>query len=205
MTGRPEVPISALEHHAYCPRQCALIHVDGVWMENAHTVLGRHRHHRVDSAPSRSERGRLVLRGVRLYSEGYGLTGRADAVELLHDGAIIPVEYKGGVRHGDAADIQLCAQALCLEEMTGAEITRGYVWYMSPRRRMRVEFDVALRETTVRTIQAVRTTLRDGTLPGPVADERCAECQLEPVCLPHVVLEAHRVRRFVEEEVLGCG
>ena len=114
MTDEPIVAISAIEHFVYCPRQCALIHCDGVWSDNAHTVRGSRTHRRVDTGHHRRERGRLVLRAIPLWSETLGLSGRADAVEIER-GAVRPVEYKSGVRHGSAADLQLCAQALCLE------------------------------------------------------------------------------------------
>lgn len=204
MTPEPVVLLSALEHHLYCPRQCALIHVDGFWAENAHTVVGTRAHRRVDSGVDRRERGRHVLRGIPLFSEQYGLSGRADAVELYDDGSVVPVEYKAGVRHGRAAEVQLCAQALCLEEMTGRPVPFGFVWYGTPRRRLRVDCRHELRSTTVAVVEEVRATLVSGVLPPAVADERCRECQLEPVCLPGVVADPVAVRRYLEREVLAC-
>jgi len=124
MNIEPVVPISAIEHFAYCPRQCALIHCDGVWNDNEHTVGGTRAHRRVDSGEHRRERGRMVLRSIPLWSESLGLSGRADAVEMA-DNAVVPVEYKAGVRHGNAADLQLCAQALCLEEMLRSTFLMG--------------------------------------------------------------------------------
>ncbi|MCE2558087.1 MAG: CRISPR-associated protein Cas4 [Acidobacteria bacterium] len=160
------VPISAIEHHAYCPRQCALIHCDGVWADNKHTVRGTRGHRRVDSGRHREERGRLVLRSIPLWSERHGLSGRADAVEVA-GAAIVPVEYKSGVRHGKAADLQVCAQALCLEEMLGLDVPTGYVWYGGPRRRERVDLTLELRKEVLTIVEEVRSTLRSGTLPEP--------------------------------------
>lgn len=205
MTAEPVVLLSALEHHLYCPRQSALIHVDGLWAENAYTVAGTRAHRRVDNAPGRVERGRLVLRGISLYSERYGLSGRADAVELHEDGSFVPVEYKAGVRHGQAADVQLCAQGLCLEEMTGRAVPVGVVWYGGPRRREEVDLGPELRATTLVAVDQVRATLVSGVLPPAVADERCRECQLEPVCMPDVVVRPDTVRRYIEQEVFRCG
>ena len=145
MNIEPVVPISAIEHFAYCPRQCALIHCDGIWFDNEYTVKGTRAHRRVDSETHRRERGRTVLRGIPLWSELLGLSGRADVVEVDDDG-MRPVEYKSGVRHGDSADLQLCAQALCLEEMLAIEIPSGFVWYSGPRRRWCVEFTASLRK-----------------------------------------------------------
>ena len=198
------IPISALEHYVYCPRQCALIHADGVWADNTHTVRGTRGHRRVDTAPDRIERGRFVLRGVPLWSERWGLSGRADAVEVLRSGEIVPVEYKIGGRHGDTAEIQLCAQALCLEEMLETHISRGALWHSAPRRRTTVVFDPALRARTEGAIQAVRTTLESVQLPDPPNDARCRECQLLGNCLPDVVAHASRVVSYVNREVFAC-
>lgn len=188
----------------YCPRQSALIHVDGIWSENAHTVGGSRYHRRVDMAPSRVERGRKVLRGFPLYSEQFGLSGRADAVEVQDDGSLIPVEYKTGGRHGNAAEVQMCAQALCLEEMCGKRLEYGFVWYAGPRRKMRVDLTAVLRNLTVATIEEVRSYLVSGILPNAVADQRCRECQLESHCLPDVVVGVERVSAYVRNEVFRC-
>lgn len=204
MTPEPVVVLSAIEHHLYCPRQCALIHVDGLWAENAHTVIGGRAHRRVDSAADRRERGKAVLRSVQLYSDRYGLSGRSDAIEVHDDGTIVPVEYKSGVRHGEAADVQLCAQALCLEEMMGRTVEFGFVWYGGPRRRLRVEFTDRLKALTLATVEEIRFSLVSGRLAPAVADERCRECQLEPVCLPDVLVRADSVRTYVEREVTRC-
>lgn len=204
MSPEPVVPISAIEHHAYCPRQAALIHVDGVWADNAHTVRGTRGHRRVDSGKGRSERGRTVLRAVPLWSEAYGLTGRADAVEIAGD-EIVPVEYKIGTRHGDAARLQLCGQALCLEEMTGVPVRAGAIWYSAHRRRDRVVIDERLRASTLAAIEAVRAAFTSPSLPPAVDDRRCTECQLAGHCLPDVVASDHRVERYLANEVLACG
>lgn len=198
------VLLSALEHFMYCPRQCALIHVDGLWADNAHTVAGTRAHRRVDAAPSRTERGRRVLRGVPLYSEVHGLSGRADAVEVEPDGTYRPVEYKSGGRHGKAAEIQLCAQALCLEEMRGQVLEYGYVWYAGPRSRARVEVTETLRNETLTVVEAVRAQLTDGKLPAAVNDRRCHECQLEPSCMPGVVFRPEQILTYVKREVFSC-
>lgn len=200
----PVVPLRALEHHSYCPRQAALIHVDGVWLDNAHTVRGVVGHRRVDAPGSRLERGRRVVRGVALWSERYGLTGRADVVELLPDGRVQPVEYKQGVRHGRAAEIQLCAQTFCLEEMTGERIEAGHVWYAGHRRRDRVAFDEELRGLTESVIADVRAAFSSRRLPAAVDDERCVECQLRGHCLPDVVRSPDRVRSYIAAEVFAC-
>lgn len=198
------IPISALEHFEYCPRQCALIHCDGVWADNAHTVRGSRAHRRVDGGKSRRERGKLVLRAIPLWSEKLGLTGRADAVEL--DGDVVrPVEYKSGVPHGIAADLQVCAQAMCLEEMLSVEIAEGAVWYGGPRRRISVAFTPALRTRVRHAIAEIRAQLQSGELPGAPNDERCRECQLRSHCLPELTSAPNRVARYLTTEVFGCA
>ena len=200
----PVIQISAIEHFAYCPRQCALIHCDGVWTDNAHTVRGTRAHRRVDSGQNRIERGRRVLRSIPLWSESLGLSGRADVVEM--DGNDIrPVEYKSGVRHGVAADLQLCAQALCIEEMLGVTVPRGNVWYGGPRRRVEVEFTEALREEVRVIIRAIRDQLRTGELPRAIDDERCTECQLRHHCLPGLTRSPRKVQRYMARVVFGCA
>ena len=203
MTADP-IPLRALEHHSYCPRQAAIIHVDGVWRDNEHTLRGARGHRRVDTAPSREERGRLVVRGVALWSERLGLTGRADAVEILADGSVEPVEYKQGVRHGRNAEVQLCAQALCLEEMLGIAIDRGHVWYAGLRRRHPVAIDVALRDLTTDTIAALREVLQSERLPAAPNDGRCRECQLHGHCLPELVASPVAITRYLAREVFAC-
>jgi len=183
----PLVPLSAIEHYEYCPRQCALIHCDGVWHDNVNTLRGHIAHRRSDDpSESRVERGRTVLRGVRLWSDRHGLTGRADRIEVTHDGAVTPVEHKAGQRHGATADLQVCAQALCLEEMLNIDIATGVVWYDGTRRRRRVRFSDTLRTDTLARAEQIRTTLIDGTLPAAPNDERCRRCQLRHHCLPEL-------------------
>jgi CRISPR-associated exonuclease Cas4 len=204
MTPEPLVLLSALEHHLYCPRQCALIHVDGLWSENRATIAGVRSHRRVDTQGGRVERGRIVIRALPLYSDRYGLVGRADGIEIHDDGTVVPVEHKAGVRHGQTADVQLCAQALCLEDMFGRPVTYGFVWYGGTRRRRRIELDETLRALTLDVVDQIRAALVTATLPPPVADGRCRACQLEPVCMPDVVIEPERVQRYLDHEVLSC-
>ena len=198
------VPISAIEHYEYCARQCALIYVDGVWSDNRHTIRGQYGHRRVDSGAHRRERGALMLRSIPLWSESFGLSGRADAVEII-DGAVTPVEYKAGTRHGKAADLQVCAQAICLEEMLGVEVPFGYVWYASPRRRVRVNFNEEIRSEVLDVIESIRDQIQSGNLPDAPNDLRCQECQLLHHCLPEISDGSDRVTRFMQRDVFGCA
>ena len=204
MSDVPIVPVSAIEHFVYCQRQCALIHCDGVWADNAHTVRGSRSHRRVDSGQHRQERGRYVLRAIPLWSEALGLSGQADAVELER-GQVRPVEYKSGVRHGSAADLQLCAQALCLEEMLGVDVPEGFVWYGGPRRRVRVDFTSAMRCEVVEIVGQIRDQLVGGVLPAAPNDQRCEECQLRHHCLPEVTASPNRVDSYMANHVFRCA
>jgi len=203
MTVEPIIPISALEHFAYCPRQCALIHCDGIWVDNEHTVRGTRAHRRVDGGQHRIERGRQVLRGVPLWSESLGLSGRADVIEIC-DSAIHPVEYKSGTRHGLTADFQLCAQALCLEEMLGVNIASGDIWYGGPRRRIKVNFSTVLRDQVTNAIATIREQILTGVLPDAANDERCRECQLVHHCLPDVTRSRRKIQRYMSDTVFTC-
>lgn len=182
----PEVPISALEHYSYCPRQCALIHVEQTFDDNLYTLRGRLVHRRVHEGEEDTPHGVRVLRSIPLWSERLGLHGKADVVELRPEGPY-PVEYKSGRRRGRHADIQLCAQALCLEEMLGVSVPRGAIYYASMRRRHEVVFDKQLREQTVAAIEAVRQMLQRQELPDAPNDKRCPNCSLIHACLPGVV------------------
>lgn len=200
----PIVPLSALEHYEYCPRQCALIHVDAAWEDNAHTVRGHYGHRRVDSGQGKVERGKTVLRSIPLWSETYGLSGRADAVEIDADGRIAPVEYKIGRRHGRAADIQLCAQAMCVEEMSGTTVDVGFLWVSATRHRVTVAIDSALRDATIARINDVRGLLRAQNLPPAPNDLRCEKCQFLTQCLPDVVARRGSVDHYLAEVLFKC-
>lgn len=199
----PVVPISAIEHWEYCPRQCALIHVDGVWTDNRFTVKGARFHRRADAGQSRSERGRMVLRSVPLWSEGVGLSGRADVVEFAADN-FVPVEYKSGTRHGRAADLQLCAQAICLEEMLGVSVPVGAIWFGGTRKKVTVELDDSLRSRMLRVVVDIRDAMVSGVLPPPLQDERCANCQLAHHCLPDITSARGAVDEYLRHEVFSC-
>ena len=204
MSVDPVVAISAIEHYVYCPRQCALIHGDGVWSDNRHTVHGARAHRRVDSGEHRKERGRLVLRAIPLWSERLGLTGRSDAVEI-EAGIIRPVEYKAGVRHGLAADLQVCAQAMCLEEMLATNIAEGFIWFGGTRRRERVLCSDELRFQVIEIVSEIRAQLLSGRLPEAPNDRRCSECQLSHHCLPALTSNPSTVDEYVRREVLQCA
>ena len=181
------VPVSALQHYVYCPRQCALIHVEQIFEENLYTLRGRRAHEHVDE-PGGEQVGQVrVERGLPIWSERLGLVGRADWVEFLPDGTPYPVEHKVGPRRARRADeIQLCAQAMCLEEMVGRQVPRGALYHHRSRRRREVLFDLRLRQEVEITTALVRALLRSGKLPPPAADRRCRDCSLVDRCMPFV-------------------
>ena len=200
-----EVMLSALQHYAYCPRQCALIHLEQVWQENAHTMEGRMMHEGVHGGGSRLRDGVKIATDLELRSERLGLHGRADVVEFRRQDGIwypCPVEYKKGKPHRgcDADSVQLCGQALCLEEMLGLSIPEGALYYGQPRRRTKVEFTVALRKRTEEVALAVRELLERGETPPPEEKNGCDACSLRELCLPE--LSGLRASRYV---LLLCG
>lgn len=180
------VLISALNQFVFCPRRCALMHVEGIWRDNEHTLAGSLLHDRADEPGYETGAGVTLLRALPLVSERYGLTGKADIVEF-RDGVPAPVEYKKGKRRRfDNDDVQLCAQALCLEEMFACEVPLGYLFHAQSRRRREVVFDWRLRAETVRVIEAVRQMLTDGVTPPADLQPRCDGCSLRGVCLPEI-------------------
>ncbi len=187
------VPVSAIEHYSYCPRQCALIHVEQTFEENLFTVRGKLAHERVDSGVDAAIRGVRTERSLPLRSLRLGLRGKADVVEFRPEGPY-PVEYKSGPRHGIHADLQLCAQALCLEEMLGVPVPRGALFYYATRTRHEVHFGERLRQLTETVIEAVRAMLAAQIVPPPANDARCRNCSLVDACLPDVVAEPARLR-----------
>lgn len=182
------IPISALQHYIYCPRQCALIHLDQIWAENAFTAEGRLLHERADSGRTETRGEVKTATGLLLCSRELGLSGKADVVEFRRQDGVwrpYPVEYKRGRPKAHAADkVQLCAQAICLEEVLGLPIPEGALFYGKTRRRQVVSFDNALREEVRRIALATHELLRRGVAPPPEADERCAACSLAEDCLP---------------------
>ena len=192
-----EVLLSAIEHYNYCPRQCALIHVEQSYAENLYTARGNRAHERVDAGVESTEAGVRSKRDVPLWSDRLRLYGKADLVEFPAEGPY-PIEYKVGKRQRgrNPADLQLCAQALCLEEMLGEPVMHGAIFYHRTRRRHEVEFTEALRAETLAVIQAIRAQFSAQRLPSAPNDARCRHCSLWSICLPSIVAEPARHRGF---------
>lgn len=178
------LPISALQHYLFCPRQCALIHVEQIWAEDAATADGRVVHERVDAGQTDRRAGVRSVRGLVLRSIKHGLSGKADVVELVGN-IPYPVEYKRGRPKLHRADeVQLCAQALCLEEMFGVAVPEGALFYAATKKRTRVGIDAELRALTLATARKVAAMLAAGTTPPPAAMPVCRRCSLHKACQP---------------------
>jgi len=197
------VMISALQHYLFCPRQCALIHLEQQWLENRLTAEGRILHERVHTSGRESRRTLRVEYDVPIRSLRLGVTGRADIVEfhLNEEGVWLPfpVEYKRGRPKKDDTDqVQLCAQAICLEEMLDCLVPEGALYYGQKKRRFVVAFDPSLREKTAQTAAAVHALLADGRTPPPRYEARCESCSFLTLCLPKVVTRK-RVKNYLRK------
>lgn len=191
------IPLSALEHFSYCPRQAALIHLEAVWEENVFTLRGRYVHETADLPGEEREDGVRVERALPLYSRRLGLVGRADIVEF-HGDIPYPVDYKHGPkRRREHDDLQLCGQAVCLEEMMGVPVPKGAIYHASSRRRREVEFDAALRRRLEEAVAELRRLLGQSRLPPAVADARCRHCSLAVACLPEATSPSPRLARYL--------
>lgn len=194
------LPLSALQHWSYCPRQCALIHAEQAFAENLHTARGRAVHALVDAPAGERSAGRRIERGMPLWCDRLGLVGKADVVEFAADGTPYPIEYKHGPRRQRRHDeLQLAAQALCLEEMTGRTVPCGAIYHHSSHRRRGVVIDAALRAEVEVAVVAVRAMLSEPRLPPPVADARCRQCSLIELCQPRPLADRRRYAALLQE------
>ncbi|MHB8473578.1 MAG: CRISPR-associated protein Cas4 [Gammaproteobacteria bacterium] len=196
MTETDPIPLSALQHWAYCPRQCGLIHLEQAFEDNIHTARGQAVHHLVDEPGYEIKSGIRVERALPLWSDRLHLIGKADCVEFHPDGTVFPVEFKHGrKRQKIHDDIQLAAQALCLEEMLDRPVPRGAIYHASSRRRREVDITTELRSHVEETAIAIRAMLVASVLPAPVNDSRCRECSLKDVCQPEALAATDRLRQ----------
>ncbi|EIL98036.1 CRISPR-associated protein Cas4 [Rhodanobacter thiooxydans] len=203
------IPISALQHYLYCPRQCALIHLEQQWAENRQTAEGRLLHLRADKPKAERRRGVRTVTAMPLLSLELGITGKADMVEFHVSEAgerAFPVEYKRGKPKAHRADeVQLCAQALCLEAMLGTPVVAGALFYGQTRRRQEVAFDTVLRELTRQAIDDIRRMLASGKTPTATYEPKlCDRCSLIDACRPRLLvrrsIEAWLRRQLEDEE-----
>lgn len=199
------VPVSALQHYLFCPRQCALIHVERIWAEDGATAEGRLLHERVDEGKPDRRQGVRVVRGMAIRSLTLGVTGKADAVELRRVGAVThpyPIEYKRGRPKAHRADeVQLCAQAICLEEMFGQPVPEGALFYGETRRRTVVVFDGTLRTLTMRVAAQAREMIASSRTPRPVLMPACKRCSLVEICRPGRLERPPEIARWLAGQI----
>lgn len=183
--------ISALQHYLYCPRQYALIHIEQLFAENVHTLRGQAVHQRAHRETFETQPdGTRVYRALPLFHDQLNLIGKADIVEIPPDGTPYPVEYKHGKKRKQLYDdVQLAAQAMCLEYMLNAQVPEGAVYHATSKRRRKVTINEELRQTVQDVIQAIDTMRAKGNLPPPANDSRCKHCSLIGQCQPELIAE----------------
>ncbi|KFO67983.1 CRISPR-associated protein Cas4 [Smithella sp. SCADC] len=204
------IQLSALQHYAFCSRQCALIHVEQVWSENRLTAEGRIMHEHVHDEGDESRGDVRIERGASLRSLRLGLIGKADVIEYHRqaDGTwqAFPVEYKRGKPKPDHSDkIQLCAQAICLEEMLNVSIPAGALFYGKTRRRLDVDFDEALRQETEAAAIKTHELIDAGITPAPVYAKRCESCSLMAECMPKTIQKKRTVESYLKRMLDETG
>jgi CRISPR-associated exonuclease Cas4 len=209
--------LSGIQHIAFCERQWALIHIEQQWAENVRTIEGNHLHERVDDPFEKDwKKGLVTLRSVTLVSKELGLTGVADVVELIstnsESGYVLPdrsgywsfrpVEYKRGKPKSDERDeVQLCAQAICLEEMHAVEIPDGSIFYGETRHRIEVVFSQELRKRVKELALRMHELFDGGITPLPVAKKHCRMCSLVDICLPDCMNKYQNVTEYLKWEL----
>ncbi|MFF4242736.1 CRISPR-associated protein Cas4 [Actinomadura geliboluensis] len=194
------VPLSALEHYAYCPRQAGLILLEEGYEDDANTVRGTLLHQRVHEPDEETRPGIRTLRALPVWHQELGLNGVCDVVEILADDTVIPVEHKSGAYHpGGPADVQLVAQAMCLEERFKTTISTGYIYSAADRRRHPVPIDAEARARVIDVATAVRAVLHQTTLPAAAADKRCRGCSMNTLCMPRLLADQRRYQRALSE------
>lgn len=201
------LPISALQHLLFCERQCALIHIERVWLENRLTVEGQLLHRKAHEGGDEVRGIVRIARALPLRSARLGLTGVADVVEFhgsarMGDGFVFPVEYKRGKPKAHSADrVQLCAQAICLEEMIGTDISNGALYYGRTRRRLEVQFDPSLRQLTEQTAVRLHALIARGETPRVQRQPKCEHCSLLAICLPGALSPRRNASRYVKRSL----
>lgn len=182
------LPISGLQHLSFCERRWALVHIEGQWEENRFTAEGRVLHEHVHDGGFERRPGVFTSRGLPVRSLRLGLSGIADVVEFLDGESPFPIEYKRGkAKRESSFAVQLCAQALCLEEMLNVRISAGALYHGLTRRRQEVRFDARLREETEALVRRMHELWAAVVTPPPQYSKKCESCSLYNRCLPRVV------------------
>lgn len=191
-----DIPIAALNHYAYCPHRCWRMFCAGEFMDNQYTIEGTNLHERVHTLSQENHGETWQVRSIWLKSKQYNLIGKSDLIEEA-EGEFYPIEYKRGKRgEWDNDELQVCAQALCLEEMTGKSVNNGYIYYAHSHQRQLVPISSSLREQAIAIIEKIQTLLTTGEMPKPIYSKRCKGCSLYSQCLPQA---AQKVGNYQEE------
>jgi CRISPR-associated exonuclease Cas4 len=186
--GRPDfmepIPIAALNQYAYCPHRCWRMFCAGEFVDNHYTIEGTALHDRVHTVSENQREDTWQVRAIWLKSETYGLIGKSDLIEAS-DRNLYPIEYKHGHKgEWDNDAMQVVAQALCLEEMTGKKISTGYVYYAQTHQRQEIEITDELRKAAIAIIAKITEMMETGAIPPAIYTKRCQGCSLYAQCLP---------------------
>lgn len=206
--------LSGIQHFAFCRRQWAMIHIEQQWAENYRTTAGELMHRKAHDEGSFEKRGDLlIVRGLRIVSRELGLSGQCDVVEFHenekgiavfgYDGKwdLVPIEYKHGApKENNADELQLCAQAVCLEEMFQTGIAKGFLYYGENRRRSLVEFTDDLRFEVKKMTEEMHVLFQRGHTPNVKPTKQCRACSLENLCVPRLQ-KSIRVREYIEQGI----
>lgn len=203
------LPLSGLQHLLFCERQCALIHIEQAWAENVLTAEGRIMHERVHKEGRESRGDVRIEYAMPLRSLRLGLIAKADVVEFHRNTECpdniwqpFPVEYKRGKPKKDNYDkVQLCGQAMCLEEMLGVEIPAGALFYGKTRRRQDVDFDIVLRRETEDAAKRFHELVDSGHTPKPVYKKKCGNCSMYDLCMPKIVEKARSINSYLVDAI----
>ncbi|WP_028884612.1 CRISPR-associated protein Cas4 [Taylorella asinigenitalis] len=188
MVDKPYFQLSALQHYAFCKRQAYLIYVEGLWAENYLTASGELIHTKVDSGVSDSRNNIKQVRNIQIVSHKYQMSGLIDLIEYSDMNHITIIEYKRGKpKPNEMDEVQVCAQALCLEEMLGVELSYGYIWYDLNKARHKVCFTDELRDMTISLINEVKILFDNPKAPNPILCSSCKSCSIYDTCLPNII------------------
>ena len=194
--------LSGLQHLRFCPRQCALIHIEQQWSENFFTAAGRVQHEKVHGVTAESRKTVKTERNLKIASALLGVTGCTDAVEFYSDGKIIPIEYKHGKPKENTSDeVQLCAQVICLEEMLECTIDEGALFYFKIRRRIPVPITDELRKETIELAERFHRFIADGKTPAALYSRQCESCSFIDECFPESAGKRKSVRAYIERRL----
>ena len=201
--------ISAIQHYRFCPRQCALIHMERIWQENQYTAEGLLLHDKAHSMQKETRQKTILQYNLPVRSLEFGIIGKCDLVEFHYKDSyhkelinVVPVEYKRGrTKKTDYDALQLCAQTLCLEEMLDIQISYGFLFYHKVKRRLKIYFNEDVRKKTIKTIDEVRNLLNSNIVPKAVYSTSCKRCSLYNQCKPEIFSKEHKIDNYIKKNI----